>query len=59
MSGQIRMRIRYRELATPFFDYLMVSPTEMSTIVDGTGWEIRRFTPTGGDSYVALLEKLA
>jgi SAM-dependent methyltransferase len=59
MSGQIRMRIRYRELATPFFDYLMVSPAEMSQIVEGTGWEIRRFTPTGGNTYVALLEKLA
>ena len=40
MSGQIRMRARYKRLVTPWFDYLMVSPEEMETLVDGTGWRV-------------------
>ena len=30
MSGQIRMRVRYRTFRTPWFDYLLVSQEEMS-----------------------------
>jgi SAM-dependent methyltransferase len=57
MSGQIRMRIRYRDLATPYYDYLLVSRSEMAEIVEGTGWEMRRCWSTAGPSYVAVLER--
>lgn len=57
MSGQIRLRIRYRELATPWFDYLMVSRREMERIVRGTGWRVATTFDSDGPSYVALLEK--
>ncbi len=57
MSGQIRMRIRYRDLATPYYDYLMVSRNEMAEIIEGTGWEIRRCWNTEGPTYVAVLQK--
>ncbi len=57
MSGQIRLRIRYRDLATPFFDYLMVSKSEMEQILDGTGWRLTRTLDTGGPTYVAVIEK--
>ena len=33
MSGQIRMRCRYKTLATPWFDFLMVAKDEMEEIV--------------------------
>ncbi len=56
MSGQLRVRIRYRTLADPWFDYLIVSPDEMAEIVDGTGWKIRRLVQDEGSSYVAVLE---
>jgi SAM-dependent methyltransferase len=59
MSGQIRMRVRYRDLATPYYDYLLVSRNEMAEIVEGTGWEIRRCWSTAGPSYVAVLERRA
>jgi len=48
MSGQIRMRARYKRLVTPWFDYLMVSPEEMETLVDGTGWRVTNQYPPGG-----------
>jgi SAM-dependent methyltransferase len=58
LPGLIRMRIRYRERTTPWFDYLMVSLDEMSDVIDGTGWEIRRSFTDNGSSYAAVLEKV-
>ena len=58
MSGQLRLRIRYRQYTTPWFDYLFVSKAEMEDILDGTAWQTERYinaanTPT----YVAILSK--
>lgn len=56
MSGELRLRIRYRDLVGPWFDYLIVSPEEMSELVEGTGWEVRRFIRDEGSYYVAVLD---
>ena len=48
MSGQLRVRIRYRTLIDPWFEYLIVSPDEMAEIVDGTGWQISRLVQDEG-----------
>lgn len=56
MPGQIRFRVRYRHLATGYFDYLMVSPQEMRDLVAHTGWRVVRILPSQGSSYVAVLE---
>jgi len=55
MSGQIRMRVRHRQFKTPWFDYLFVSPDELRSIVDGTGWEVGEIIGWDGPVYVALL----
>jgi SAM-dependent methyltransferase len=58
MAGQVRLRVRYRDWATPFFEWLFVSPTEMRRLLRGTGWHARRFLgPTMRGTYVAILEK--
>jgi SAM-dependent methyltransferase len=57
MPGQLRLRVRYKTLATPWFDYLFVSRAEMKRIIAGTGWRIRRFLPPKGPRYVALIER--
>jgi SAM-dependent methyltransferase len=56
MPGQIRIRIRFRDHATPWFDYLMVSREELEEIVAGTGWEIGRVLESD-DTYIAVLDK--
>ena len=43
MPGQTRMRIRYKNYKSRWFDYLFVSKQEMENIVNGTGWKIERF----------------
>jgi SAM-dependent methyltransferase len=56
MSGQIRLRIRFRRAATPWFDYLMVSQPELADLVEGTGWAVGDVLDSD-DTYVAILEK--
>lgn len=43
MPGQIRMRVRYKNYKSRWYDYLLVSKQEMENIVSGTGWKIERF----------------
>ncbi|MFH0815826.1 MAG: class I SAM-dependent methyltransferase [Methanobacteriota archaeon] len=56
MPGQIRLRIRYDRLATPWFDYLIVSREEMKEILRGTGWKVSRFIGKGA-LYIAVIVK--
>lgn len=58
MSGQLRLRIRYRQHTTPWFDYLFVSKPEMEDILDDTAWQVERYidaanTPT----YITIITK--
>jgi SAM-dependent methyltransferase len=56
MSGQIRIRVRFRDHATPWFDYLMVSQKELEDLLDGTGWQLERVLESD-DAYVAVIGK--
>lgn len=38
LPGALRIRVRYKRHATPWFDYLMVSPEEMRTVCEPTPW---------------------
>jgi SAM-dependent methyltransferase len=58
MGGQIRIRIRFREIKGPWFDYLLVSPTEMKAILAGTGWALRKTLRDGGPVYIAVIGKM-
>ena len=57
MAGQIRLRVRYRKYATPWFDYLMVSKEEMENILDGTDWRVSRVIESDGSPYIAVINK--
>jgi len=57
MSGQIRMRVRYRRYAMPWFDYLIVSKDEMEDILEGTGWAVKRYLDSDAGYYMAIIDK--
>jgi cyclopropane fatty-acyl-phospholipid synthase-like methyltransferase len=57
MAGQLRLRIRYQNFKTPWFDYLIVSQGEMKEIIQGTGWVIRQFINSEGPQYIAIIDK--
>lgn len=54
MAAQIRMRVRYRELATEWFDYLFMSRGELEALIAGSGWIVERFEAEA-PSYLAVL----
>lgn len=57
MSGQVRLRIRYRQFKGDWFDYLFASAAEVRAIVAKTGWRVSSIVPSKGPKYVAILEK--
>ncbi|MFO7618860.1 MAG: class I SAM-dependent methyltransferase [Thermoplasmata archaeon] len=59
MSGQVRIRARYKKYCTPWFDYLMVSKPELEAILQGTGWKVQKYLNGSGGIYCMVLEKEA
>jgi SAM-dependent methyltransferase len=56
MPGQIRIRVRQGCAATPWFDYLFVSPQEMAAIAADSGWRIAEvFRAPEAANYIAVL----
>jgi len=57
MSGQLKIRIRFRESIGDWFDYLLVSRKEMREILEGTGWKVAEFFDSGRSTYTAVIAK--
>jgi SAM-dependent methyltransferase len=56
MAGEARFRVRYGTEATPWMDWLLVSPTEMEEIVAGTGWTLQHVLHDEAN-FVGVLER--
>jgi SAM-dependent methyltransferase len=56
MGGELRMRVRFGTCIGNWFDYLLVSKSEMRSIIKGTGWEIKNFIDSKND-YIAIIKK--
>jgi SAM-dependent methyltransferase len=56
LPGQLRIRVRYRDLVDPWFDYVLVSPDEMQELTAGTGWSVERFVHGDSSYFVGVLE---
>jgi SAM-dependent methyltransferase len=57
LAGQRRLRVRYRNLATPWFEWLTVSLEEMEEIAARAGWRLSTVLDSDHPLYVAALEK--
>jgi hypothetical protein len=55
MGGVERLRVRYRQYATPWYDVLFASREEVAGLVEGTGWVASRFVDNGA-GYVAVVD---
>lgn len=56
--GHQRVRVRYLDRVTPWFDVTLFSPDEMEALLEGTGWRLRRTLPGRGPGYVAIIDRL-
>ncbi len=57
MPGEVRIRIRYGEVATPWFRLLLVSPAELEKLLAGTGWRLAWLREAQPPDFYAALEK--
>jgi SAM-dependent methyltransferase len=55
LGGQLRLRLRYREVATDWFDYLVCTVDELGELVNGTGWRIADIDDADKPYYLATL----
>ena len=56
LPGQMRVRIRYRDIHGPWLDFLFASKKEVIRIVDGTGWQVSHFIDGDKGSFAVILE---
>jgi hypothetical protein len=56
MAGHLTVRMRYRELATPWFDYLLCSPDELRGLLRGTRWRLTDVDGAEPSRYTAVLQ---
>ncbi|MDM4721926.1 methyltransferase domain-containing protein [Micromonospora sp. WMMA1363] len=56
LGGQLRLRLRYRELGTPWFDYLVCSPDELASLVRGSAWRLADVDDRDAPYYLATLQ---
>ncbi len=55
-GGQLRLRLRYRLLTTPWFDYLNCSIDELSGLLDDTPWRLKSIDEQDRPYYLAVME---
>lgn len=56
LGGQLRLRLRYRMLATDWFDYLNCSAEELEKLLVGTPWRLAALDDADRPYYVAVME---
>ncbi|MCY1143809.1 methyltransferase domain-containing protein [Actinoplanes sp. Pm04-4] len=56
LGGQLRLRLRYRLLATEWFDYLNCSVPELEALLEGTRWQLKTVDATDRPYYLAVME---
>lgn len=57
LPGQVTIRIRYGERATPWFDLLLVSPAELAELAEESGWRVEQIVWGEPPDYYAVLAK--
>lgn len=59
LGGQLRLRLRYRELGTHWFDYLVCTPEELARLVHGSDWRLVDVDSADAPYYLATLRLAA
>jgi len=57
MPGQVTIRLRNQERVTPWFDLLIVSPSELAELAEQSGWRVAHLVAGDPPDYYAVLEK--
>lgn len=55
LGGQLRLRLRYRDLSTAWFDYLVCSVAELRSLLEGTAWRLVHVDDIDRPYYLATM----
>lgn len=55
-AGQLRLRVRYRNVSTDWFEYWLIGPDELGRLGAASGWGAAHIEPIDSGSYLAVLE---
>jgi SAM-dependent methyltransferase len=55
-TGQLRLRVRHRAVATPWFNFLLLAPHELELLLKDTDWRLADIHSDGA-AYLAVLAK--
>jgi SAM-dependent methyltransferase len=59
LPGQVTIRLRYRDSATPWFELLNVSARELNDLAAEAGWHLAHLVEGEPSEYYAVLEKIS
>ena len=57
LAGLMTIRVRYRDLATEWFPYLLCSPAELAGLAAGTPWQLTDVNRVDAVNYLAVLTR--
>lgn len=57
LSGQLRIRYRYRDSATPWFDFAYISLAEIERVIRGTDWVLKTHIKGERGHFAVVLAK--
>jgi SAM-dependent methyltransferase len=57
LGGLMTIRVRYQDLATPWFRYLLCSPAELAELAAGTPWRLTDVQRADEVNYLAMLTR--
>ena len=57
MPGQMTIRVRHRDLASRWFEYLLCSPDELAALLTPTTWELTDVSGVDPVNYLAILTR--
>jgi SAM-dependent methyltransferase len=57
LGGQLRLRLRYRMVASDWFDYLNCSVDELDQLLKGSGWHLKSIDQKDHPYYLAVMEQ--
>ena len=57
LPGELALRARYKNLADPWFDYLLIAPRDLEVLLEGTPWRLADQHGSAGRYAVQLLRR--
>jgi len=56
-GGEVRIRVRYQNYISPWFNYWLAAKSEIQKLLDGTDWHVQKFIESKGPIYIAIIVK--